>query len=281
VPEEAVLAFSEQLSTIMEEYESKNVFNCDETGLYWKSLPERTIESHHLKATGRKALKERVTVLLSVNMCGKKLPLLIIGKFGNPRCFCKHNKNMFPCEYTHSKNAWMTRAIFNNWLSTLNRRMIIQQRKILLFLDNATPHKAETEYSNVRLIFLPPNTTSVAQPVDQGIVWSFKCKYRKLLLEYVISGFESKLQCQVAEKMDILQSMWLMKKAWDEVHSDVIINAFRQAKFITDAPQELPEEVPCNLIPDFQRYVTIDDQLFSEELENIDLDSNEVCSIHY
>ena len=37
-----------------------------------------------------------------------------------------------------------------------------------LLLDNAPSHGLIREWSNVRVIFLPPNCTSVFQPIDQG-----------------------------------------------------------------------------------------------------------------
>lgn len=56
-------------------------------------------------SSGKKS-KERITVLVGANMTGtEKLPLLVIGKSANPRCF--KNKNI-PMKYEHNQKSWMT-----------------------------------------------------------------------------------------------------------------------------------------------------------------------------
>ena len=40
------------------------------------------------------------------------------------------------------------------------------------------------------MIFLPKNTTSRSQPLNAGIIRAFKSKYRKLLVNYVISRID-------------------------------------------------------------------------------------------
>ena len=40
------------------------------------------------------------------------------------------------------------------------------------------------ELSNVTLVFLPPDVTSVVQPLDQGLIASFKIQYKKKLLRW-------------------------------------------------------------------------------------------------
>ena len=40
------------------------------------------------------------------------------------------------------------------------------------------------------LVFLPPNATSVVQPLDQGIIASFKIQYKKKLLRWVLSKYD-------------------------------------------------------------------------------------------
>lgn len=75
----------------------------------------------------------------------------------------------------------MSLSIFNEWLFSINEDMKLKDRKILLILDNATIHPVDTEYSNIEIIFFPPNVTSLIQPCDQGIIKNFKDHYKKFL----------------------------------------------------------------------------------------------------
>ncbi|XP_031334550.1 jerky protein homolog-like [Photinus pyralis] len=87
------------------------IYNADESALYWKMLPEKTlVRSQEKTAPGRKISKERVTFLACCNANGShKLKMLVIGKAKNPRAF----KNAdIPVEYKSSANAWMTTTIF-------------------------------------------------------------------------------------------------------------------------------------------------------------------------
>jgi hypothetical protein len=49
-----------------------------------------------------------------------------------------------------------------------------EKRKFLLFVDNATSHPKDLKLKNIKIVFLPPNTTSIRQPLDQDIIKNFK-----------------------------------------------------------------------------------------------------------
>jgi uncharacterized protein YeeX (DUF496 family) len=77
--------------------------------------------------------------------------------------------------------------VLSEWLNEVNRKMKRANRKILLFVDNATSH-VDLNLSDVAVRFLPPNLTSKMQPLDKGIIQSMKLQYRKQLMRALISA---------------------------------------------------------------------------------------------
>lgn len=63
-----------------EEYCSEQIFNCHETGLFWKHIPKRTyITKDEKSLAGHKPMKDRLTLLLGAIASGdmKLRPLLV------------------------------------------------------------------------------------------------------------------------------------------------------------------------------------------------------------
>ena len=83
----------------------------------------------------------------------------------------------------------MNSEIMSDVLKRLGRKMKIQDLNVVQFLDNATsPQESiEKNLTNIKLVFLPKNTTSRLQPLNAGIIRALKLKYRKLLIRYVES----------------------------------------------------------------------------------------------
>ena len=141
---------------------------------------------HDEPCKGIKTSKERIRVLLGRSVAGHKLKPLVIGKAGNPRCFRGIDKASLPVTYRANRKAWITSILFQEWLEHLNGAMKLQLSEILLFVDNCSAHHA-ADLSNIKLDFLPPNTTSRLQPCDAGIIGNVKSLHRKRLLQYIQS----------------------------------------------------------------------------------------------
>lgn len=95
--------------------EREQIYNADESGLFWKLLPDKTlVRSKETSAPGHKISKERITFLACTNAAGNhRVKLMVIGKSSNPRSF--KNFTDMPVVYKGNKSAWMTMALFEEW----------------------------------------------------------------------------------------------------------------------------------------------------------------------
>lgn len=212
---------------VKNDYKENDVFNIDETGVFYNLMPDKTLKFKGEKCIGGKLSKERVTVLIGANMTGtEKRKLLVIGKSKQPRCF-KHVKTL-PVKYEGNKRAWMTSELFSKELRSWDATLRKKNRKILVLVDNCPAHCKIENLTNINLMFLPPNVTSVLQPMDQGIIRSFKCHFRKLLILKFIEHSENK------NKISVLQAIRFMAEAWNAVTEETIKNCFKKSGiFIT------------------------------------------------
>ncbi len=122
-----------------------------------------------------------------------KLPPLVIGKYKNLRCFKNINLTNVGVNYKWNTKAWMKASIFQEWITSFDKIIIFQNpaRKVLLILDNAGCHNLNgIELKNVKLKFLPPNTTSKLQSLDAGIIACFKRKYRQHFIRFLLNKYE-------------------------------------------------------------------------------------------
>nr|CCA19947.1 PREDICTED: similar to Tigger transposable elementderived protein 6 putative [Albugo laibachii Nc14] len=143
------------------DYEGKDVYDPDETALYYCKPPNKTICTEPI--SGRKSDKKRLTVAVVANADGtEKLPLLFVGSAVKPHCFGRQSGEHH-----------------GEWLNELNERMKKEGRQIMLLLDNASAHCTEKLLSNVEIEMLPPNTTSVLQPMDAGVIACLKAYFHR------------------------------------------------------------------------------------------------------
>lgn len=101
----------------------------------------------------------------------------------NPRAFKGIWMGSLPVIWKSNKKAWVTLALFEDWFThhfvpEVERYCVANNIpfKILLILDNAPGHPAFIDdfNPNINVAYLPPNTTSILQPMDQGVIASIK-----------------------------------------------------------------------------------------------------------
>jgi hypothetical protein len=209
-----------------------------------KCLPDKTLSFKKEKCHGNKLSKERVTCLLCVNMSGtEKLRVLLIGKSAKPRCF--KGIKWFPVDYRSNKKAWMTSDIFENWLLSLDKYFSKQGRKVLFLIDNCTAHpQIQHKLKAIKLCFFPPNATSKLQPLDQGIINSFKCHYKRRILTKVVESYELS---NTIPKMNLFDCVKTVSAVWNnDVSQKTIQNCFKKAGFGKHSCYDEEDEIPLS-----------------------------------
>ena len=86
----------------------------DETGRYWKRMPDQSYISKEEKLMpGYKAAKDRLTLLFGGNASGdmKQKPLLVYHS-ESPRVLKNIAKGSFPVAWKSNPKAWVAQAIF-------------------------------------------------------------------------------------------------------------------------------------------------------------------------
>ncbi|XP_041347231.1 tigger transposable element-derived protein 4-like [Gigantopelta aegis] len=268
------------LPEILQKYKAEDIYNADETGLYYRALPDGTLAAKKDQVSGSKKAMDRVTVLVACNMTGTdKRKLLVIGKSKDPRCF--RGKKGLPVTYRNSKNAWMTGKLFTEWLQDFNKDMKLQGRKVVMLVDNCTAHPPTDKLENVNMMFLPPRTTSLIQPCDQGIIRNLKGHYRSQVVNKIIEdidGTEDITANELAKKLNLLDAIHMLTKAWRNVKPVTVVNCFKKGGFSMDDRVETEEAEP--LPPtgmtndEFNTFVNHDDKLECHSLPT----DEEICS---
>ncbi|XP_017078567.1 tigger transposable element-derived protein 6-like [Drosophila eugracilis] len=253
------------LPGLIKGYNPENIFNADETGLFYKAMPTATFYTCGNQRSGNKSQKIRITILFICNATGSYKKAFLIGRSKSPRCF--KNVNL-PLPYYANKKAWMTSETFRQIITQVNAEMKMQNRKILLFIDNATSHSAVKGCDHIKFCFLPANTTAVLQPLEQGIIHSFKLEYRRILVkEQLIAVNCGKTTIEFLKTLSMLDVVHFITQGWAKVKTTTIQNCFKKAGFnicfdviksVTDEPQ-LVETV-------------FDAQINWEEYANVDAD---------
>lgn len=225
-----VAAELQQLRCDIRAYRPCDVFNMDESVFFYNAAPRGSICIN--KAPALKQDKARVTMALCCNATGsEKEPVLFVDKAAAPRWLPDKPDDM---QYVATKKVWMTTEIYQQWLQGFDQKMRLQDRRVLLLVDNASAHCDEgLELTNVVVKKLPPNTTAKIQPLDQGIIYCFKrtvlAKKMEFALDNICSGKKKPY------KVNLLCAMTWCKEAWSKVSAKTIENCWHHSGLIDKA----------------------------------------------
>ncbi|GIY88508.1 hypothetical protein CDAR_187021 [Caerostris darwini] len=244
-------------------YISQQVFNCDETGLFWKKMPNRTyITAEEKMMPGHKPMKDRLTLALCANASGDcKIKPLLVYHSENPRAFKSHKilKEKLQVMWRSNPKAWVTRKFFVEWVNLVfgpTVKKYLQENNLpvqaLLILDNAPAHPPNLEddileeLKFIKVLYLPPNTTPILQPMDQQAWLGVTTKtltsaWKKLWPEAVAERIYEELEPGVSVEEEIVSLGKSMGLEVEERDVNELIEEYTQ-ELTTEEIQELQSQ---------------------------------------
>ena len=217
------------LPTILSKYKLDETYNLDEFGLFFRMQPNKSLNLRSEACTGGKHSKFRLTGMAAANATGDKIPMFVIGKSKSPHCF-KGVKHL-TCRYRNQNKSWMASVLFEEWIREMDTKFTKEKEKVALIIDNCPAHPTIDNLKSIELIFLPPNTTSKLQPMDQGVIRSLKAYYKALALQRLVVAINKGKDLPV---FSILDAMKMLDLAWQKVKTSTIVNCFVKAGISED-----------------------------------------------
>ena len=157
-----------------------------------------------------KGQKVRLTYAFTSNADGsEKLPPIIISKAKKPRAFQKKSGKQLGFYYRNNAKAWMTSALYQEWIQEWDSELRSKNCKILLLQDNFCGHIVPDGLWNIRVENFELNLTVHVQPMDQGIIRCFKAHYRAIYIQRAIDNYEAGVTPSEIYDIDQLQAMRL------------------------------------------------------------------------
>ena len=133
--------------------------------------------------------------------------------------------------YRGQPSAWMTAELFQEYfIEGIIKKLeeMFPNRQFVLTLDQATCHpEIIREYSpDIRVEFLPANTTFLIQPCDQQVIFSLKCTLKKIyymkLVTYARSHPAGNPYTEFLKVYTLYEGLKDLAAAWDNLPVKII-----------------------------------------------------------
>lgn len=124
--------------------------------------------------------------------------------------------------------------MFLRFIKKLDLEMRAKNRHILLLIDNFSGHYINYEPRNIRLEYFEPNLTSVLQPLDAGIIKTFKTKYRGALCQRALL-LDDAGEADIW-KLNLFEAILLAEEAWKQVTPETIKHCWEHCGILSYVP---------------------------------------------
>ena len=211
----------------------------------------------------------------------------------NPRALKGICKSQLPVISKANKKAWVTLAVFEDWFINHFVPSVEQYctKKDILFkgllvLDNAPGHPAQLgDFNpNVKVVYLPPNTTALLQPMDQGVIASFKAYFLRRTIAMALQATET--MKDFWKSYNILDAVQNIAYSWEEVKVTNMNGVWRKLcpQFLNDFHgfEEIVDHVIMNIVAlskEINLYVEVDDVTELSEFHGEELSAGDLIQL--
>ena len=251
------------------------LFNADQTGVFFEMLPRTTVSqvgaSHVWIKSGKKE-KERMTKMVLGDSAGNKYPLFIVMKAIPSRTATKQIENMqtrhgfgerlwekvrplqnkWNVQIYGNKHAWWNGDLTVEFLRFHFGDRSIFSPPIMLLLDDFSGHWVPkvVEYAaslHIVLMKVPPGLTWLCQPADAVWIKPLKDRLRRAWVLYLHGQLSKRRNMAATEPFEMQPPdratvvEWAAK-AWEDLPSSTIQAGFRKCKLdLEEHLEPLPE----------------------------------------
>uniref|UniRef100_A0A8C3TJ34 HTH CENPB-type domain-containing protein n=1 Tax=Catharus ustulatus TaxID=91951 RepID=A0A8C3TJ34_CATUS len=215
------------------------IINMDKVPLTFDMPLTRSVEhtgtpTVPIRTTGNK--KTSFTVVLGISSDGQKLhPMVIFKRKTLP-------KDKFPkgIKVEVNPKGWMDEEVMRTWLTEVYAGRpggFFHSLLGLLIFDSMCTHKTESvkamvKKMNSELAVIPGGLTKEVQPLDIGIIHSFKAKMRLLWETWMVEGEHSYTNTGRLHRASYATVCQWILDAWGKVTTTAIIRGFAKADII-------------------------------------------------
>lgn len=223
-------SFPGDLIKIIEDsgYTPQQIYNVSEAELFWKRVP---YNRYIIKAEKQVEFNDNFALILGGNIKGDhKLKTFLVFPSESLSDLNKSQISNLPVHFQSNSENRIKEVHFEYWflncfvpeVETYCKESCIPI-KVLLIVSTAPTHSPRLNdfHPNIKVVFLPPNTNTFLQPMNQGIISNFKAFYLKRTLRQAVEITDnSKTLKEFWECYDINHAVLNTVRAWEDVSHD-------------------------------------------------------------
>ncbi|KAK3862648.1 hypothetical protein Pcinc_031507 [Petrolisthes cinctipes] len=131
--------------------------------------------------------------------------------------------------FKQSKDRLTVHVFVPSVKENLKKKGLPEDSKVVLLLDNCKAHPPAEVLSmgNIIVVYLPPNVTSVIQPMDQGVIQNFKVNYRRSFMRKLVNYDDGSIS-EFQRAFNVKDAIFMASLAWQDVKQQTLKRSWRK-----------------------------------------------------